>query len=261
VRLFLGTAFLLLVVLSDSGFAQLVKVHYDAISRAELIAPGDSRFPPVRDDILKAAGTNDSTNRFQHIAVVLQNKSKDPILGYAIRWEVVGPSGETSKVNQIWWQRLALAAVRGEADSGDPSKFRAAHMVQVVAAGASRLITPFFNLSRQSDVTSFGTHTFSGPASFPAQILGAAAMATASLTIKTRYSLLFVCGLMKTTMASVNQRNCIHCRSEECFQLVWTILFRAGLMNLETSSATEPRSIRPTLLKTLTWGKRRLTYF
>lgn len=173
-RLFLGTAYLLLFVLSDSSFAQLVKVDHSAISHAELIAPGDSRFPALRDEILKAVGTNDSTSRFQHIAIVLQNKSTYPILGYAIKWEVISPSGETSKVNLIWWQRLALAAVKGEADSGDPTKVRAAHMVQVVAPGATRLITPFFNLSRQSDLTNSGS--FSGPVSFPTQVLAAASI-------------------------------------------------------------------------------------
>jgi hypothetical protein len=171
-KLVLGI-YLMLVVLSDSSFAQLVTVHYGTISHAELIAPSDSRFPPLRDNILKAAGTNDSIDRFQHMAVVLQNKSPEPILGYTIKWQVIGASGEISRVSLTWWQRLALAAVKGEADSKDPAKVRAALMVQVVAPGESRLISPFFNLSMQSDVVKLGNGPFSGPPQFPEQVLNA----------------------------------------------------------------------------------------
>ncbi|HEY2171511.1 MAG TPA: hypothetical protein VGJ30_17935, partial [Candidatus Angelobacter sp.] len=148
---------------SNSAFGQLVTVHYDAVGHAELIAPSDPRFIPLRDDILKAAGTNESIDAFVPIAIVLHNRNHPPILAYAIRWEVVSPSGETSKFNLIWWQKLALAAVKGEVDSGNPAKVHAAYSVQVVAPGASRLISPFFNLSRQSDVAKFGTGSFSGP--------------------------------------------------------------------------------------------------
>ena len=172
-RLVLGVAYLMLIVLSGSLFAQRVIVHYDTIGHAELIAPSDSRFAPIRDDILKFAGTNNSIAAFQHIAIVLQNKSPEPILGYTIKWQVIGASGEISRVSLTWWQRLALAAVKGEADSKNPAKVRAALMVQVVAPGESRLISPFFNLSVQSDVAKFGIGPFSGPSEFSEQVLNA----------------------------------------------------------------------------------------
>jgi hypothetical protein len=38
------------------------------------------------------------------------------------------------------------------------------------------LISPFFNLSRESDVRKFGTSAFSGPTQFPEQVLNAASI-------------------------------------------------------------------------------------
>jgi hypothetical protein len=172
-KLFFAAACLLLFVLSNSAFAQRVTVDFSSINHAVLIAPIDPRFAPIRDEILKSAGTNDSIDKFQHMAVALQSKSAQPILGYTVKWEVSSASGEISRFSQIWWQRLALAAIKGEVDSKDPNKVHAALMVQVVAPGESRLISPFFNLSRESDVRKFGTSAFSGPSQFPDQVLNA----------------------------------------------------------------------------------------
>lgn len=169
----LFAACLLPLILSSGSFAQIVTVDYHSIGHAVLIAPGDSRFEPLRDDILKAAGTNDSINEFKNIGVLLQNKSPEPILGYAISWEVANAAGEISRFNLIWWQKLTLAAVPGEAESKDPSKVQAALMVQVAAPGESRLISPFFNISRQSNIAKFGTTLFSGPPHFSDQVLKA----------------------------------------------------------------------------------------
>jgi hypothetical protein len=175
-RLSFATACLVLLMFSDNAFAQTVTVDFSTINHALLIAPTDPRFAPIRDAILNSAGSNDAIDNFQHIAVVLKNKSSEPILGYTIRWEVTSASGEVSKFNRIWWQRLALAAVKGEANSKDPGKVRAALAVQVAAPGESRLISPFFNISKQSDVARLGTGSFSGPSQFPEQVLNAASI-------------------------------------------------------------------------------------
>jgi hypothetical protein len=172
-KLFFAAACLLLFVLSNSAFAQRVTVDFNSINHATLIAPSDPRFATIRDEILTSAGTSDSIDKFQHMAVALQSKSAQPILGYSVQWEVTSASGEVSRVSQTRWQRLALAAVKGEADSKDPGKVHAALMAQVVAPGESRLISPFFNLSKQSDVAKFGTGGFSGPSQFPDQVLNA----------------------------------------------------------------------------------------
>ncbi len=175
-KFFFAAAYLLLLVLSNSAFAQRITVDFSGINHAILISPSDPRFAPVRDEILNSAGTNDSIDNFQHMAVALQSKSAQPILGYSVKWEVTSASGEISRFSQIWWQRLALAAVKGEVDSKDPGKVHAALMVQVVAPGESRLISPFFTLSKQSDVAKFGTGSFSGPSQFPDQLLNAASI-------------------------------------------------------------------------------------
>jgi hypothetical protein len=170
-------AVFLLLLLNRGSMAQLITPNYDGITHAELIVRDDPRFESLSNEVIKTAGSNDVISTFKHIAVLLQNNSSQPILGYTIRWTATSPSGELSRFSQTFWQTLSLAAMESELASKNRNKVWAAQMAHVVTPGSARLISPFFNLSRHSDVAGFGTPEFSGPADFPKQFLAATSIA------------------------------------------------------------------------------------
>ena len=153
--------------------AQTVTPHYEDISHAELIVSADPRFDALRLDITKHAGTNDTIENFSRLSVLLQNNYSQPVLGYTMRWNAIDVTGHAHRFNQIFWQKLSLAAVAGEISSKNKRKVQSALMAHVILPGSARLLSPFFNISRHSDVANFGLTGFLGPADFPQQMANA----------------------------------------------------------------------------------------
>jgi hypothetical protein len=156
--------------------AQPVTPHYPDVIYAELIGSFDPRFDALRLDIIKKAGTNETIDSFSRTSVLLQNNYSQPILGYTIRWNAIDAIGQAHRFNQIFWQRLSLAAVEGEIATKNNRKVQSALTAHVILPGSARLLSPFFNISRHSDVANFGLSGFMGPADFPQQMVNASSI-------------------------------------------------------------------------------------
>jgi hypothetical protein len=136
--------------------AQVIHVHSDGIAHAELIEPSDPRFRVEKDAILNVSGSNDRISALIGSAVLVRNNSSRPLIAYAMSWIVTTSNDEQMKFSKIYWHSSALYLVDHHTDDNNGKQ----HLLYVrhpVPEHAARLITPFFSLSKYSNVALYGT--------------------------------------------------------------------------------------------------------
>ncbi len=148
-------------------------VRSDGITRAELIPPGDPRFVHERNKILLQAGSNDTIEQYRNGSVLLKSNHSAHIVGYTIRSTIVQFSGNPVRFAKLYWNQLALDATLDDTVSKHQARTNAAYVGHVVRPGATRLVTPFFNISTDYPVAIWGLMHSMLPPNFATQFMTA----------------------------------------------------------------------------------------
>ncbi len=173
---YFGLSFVLLMALGFSAGGQVVTVHSDGMTRAELIPPSDPRFVPLRNKILVRAGSNDAIEQYKNGSVILKSNHSAHIVGYTMRWTVAPPAGDPIRFNKVYWNQSALDASLDALIPKHQPRIKAAHIGHVVRPGEARLVTPFFNVSADYSVAIYGLTSSMFPQNFEAQFTTATAI-------------------------------------------------------------------------------------